>query len=336
MLTYKLQSRHIKLESDEKLHFPGVVTISGKLSPPAIFGAGNEPSRLFVHGSNAKGLWNANTGRMLWTSDPPLDQLESIVHNGVNFSLKGNEFSLKQTCKDLEQLNGMLEMFHFFFPAYLNLLFPDPPTIDYIRGSLGKATFRWEHRELIQGFIPQTANVLEKHVCNYFETVQKIAGRNDRRTLAAINYFYTGSRLLVAGQSQWEFMAEAILNFSKVLEILFGSTRDDVREGLRTIGYERTEIEGDFVPMLVLRSKLDVAHPRTAIFDLRGLQTIYRYLSKSELRFREMLNKTIAAVECGQFRPRPIATLQLNKDDQKEFDRLILELTERNPTAVPG
>ena len=65
--------------------------------------------------------------------------------------------------------------------------------------------------------------------------------------------------------SPWEFMSEVLLNFAKVLEVLFpaseSQTIDAARAGLRELGFAEDEVEKWFVPALALRNHLDVARP---------------------------------------------------------------------------
>lgn len=106
-------------------------------------------------------------------------------------------------------------------------------------------------------FTPLTSEILEEHVAGFFKTLPLISETKNRRLVAAIYYFYTSSRLLVSGHSQWEFMAECILNLNKTLEILFGGTRDLIRDGLSKLGYETEEIEGDYMVLNLIAASED-------------------------------------------------------------------------------
>lgn len=90
----------------------------------------------------------------------------------------------------------------------------------------------------------------------------------------------TFDRLIVAGNSDWEFMAEIILNLCKVLQILFGNKRDDVRKGLSKIDYSEEEREGDIIPIMILRDNLDVGHTLIKIFTKRNVTEAGEYLKK--------------------------------------------------------
>lgn len=130
-----------------------------------------------------------------------------------------------------------------------------------LAGKLGDVEFRWEYQKASYHFRPRTKVGLEKHILDSIKNIQFLQGRLS----ASVQYFQVASRLIVVGLSSWEFMAEAILNFSKVLQILFGEKMDDVRVGLSKLGYSDDEIEMDFIPLMVLRNTFDVGHAQSVI-----------------------------------------------------------------------
>jgi hypothetical protein len=332
MLTYLLHERVFKAEENKQLEFPNTLVVTAKLSPPVIFGVGNDYSRLVVHQSKAHLIWNANTGRVQCKSEPPLSPLDVTVEGPeTKFILRGDELTYIFSCKSLDQLLGCLNGLQFVFPAFLNLKFPDPPTVEHIKCKLGDVEFRWEHKGMIHSFTPQTSEILEKHVAEFINTLPLISGTKNRRLVAAIYYFYTSSRLLVSGHSQWEFMAECILNLCKALEILFGREMDSIRDGLKKLGYKSDEIEGDFIPLVILRNVLDVAHPRIAIFPQDSLSTLYVYLSNTETRFRKLLENAITAIDEGKLKLPNDEVLELDASEKIKLEKLITTLRDRNP-----
>jgi len=334
MLTYLLHERVFRADESKKLEFPNTLIVTAKLAPSTVFGAGDEYSRLVVYQSKANLIWNSNTGRVQCKSDPPLSPLEVIVEGpDTKFSLLGDTLNYTCHCKNLEQLAGCLQGLQFVFPAFLNLKFPDPPVVEHIKGKLGKVDFRWEHSGMIYSFTPQTEEILEKHVAEFINLLPLFSGIRNRRLIAAIYYFYTSSRLLVSGHGQWEFMAECILNLCKALEILFGSQMDSIRIGLAKLEYKEEEVEGDFIPLVILRNVLDVAHPRIAIFPQESLSVLYVYLSNTETRFRTLLEKVIKAVGDGILELEQDGSLELNESEKTKLEKLITTLRNRNPLS---
>ena len=332
MLTYLLHQRVFRAEDNKELQFPNELKVIVKLAPPTVFGMANDYSRLVVHGSKTHMLWNSNSGRLQWKSEPSLSPLEVQVESPTTkFLLQGDLLTYTCPCENLDQLIGCLNGLQFVLPAFLNIKFPDPPVVEYIKGALGSVDFRWEHGGMVQSCTPQSGEILEEHVAEFLKTLPLFTGTKNRRLVTAIHYFYTGSRLLVSGHSQWEFMAECILNLCKALGILFGNDMDSVRAGLARLGYAAEEIEGDFIPLIILRNSVDVAHPRVAIFPQEHLSILYVYLSNSETRFRELLERTIQSVGSEEFELPQDEDLRLDPTERLKLDRLMENLKKRNP-----
>ena len=132
-----------------------------------------------------------------------------------------------------------------------------------------------------------------------------------------------------AGSTPWEFMAEVVLNLHKVLVVLFGNSRDLIREGLRKLGYTPDETEQNFLPIDVLRNKFDVAHPSLGTHKASDLDTLYRYLEVTDRIFRELLTRVLGKldqdpnfIEAGYFGP-------LENEAQTEFNKIIKNLESR-------
>lgn len=330
MLTYLLHERIFMVEDEGKFTFPNDLKLSVKLSPPEAFGSSDGKSRLIVHGRKTTLLWNANNGRTTAQSEPALEPLEIILKTpNTNFSMRGDTIEYTQPCNNIEEAVGCVAAFQFVLPVLLNIDFADPPVIDCIKGSLGEVNFIWQHKGDAHQFRPRTTESLEQWVVDSHKYMSLFSGVQNRRLVAALHYFHICSRLLVSGNGPWEFMAEAILNLCKVLEILFGS-RDDVRIGLGRLGYDKGEIEGDFIPIMLLRDSLDVAHPRLTIFEDNDLTVFYKFLYKSEDRFRDLLKRVLTVVSNGSFELPQEDELELSDKERREMEKVMNVISERN------
>lgn len=324
MLTFQLQSRNFYINNPELLHFPCKCRVQYQFTPRATFGCSSALSRLVVANRDATMKYDTHSGRVRSSSKPPLDPIDVIVSaEDFKFKLKGTKLSIQFECEDLKQAKGVLEAYSRLFPAILSTYFADPPVIKKIEGRLGKVPFFYGHEKTEFLFMLQTQEGIEQSVVDSLEVLKLFRGTKNRRLAAALFNFYTSSRLIVAGCSDWEFMAEVILNMSKSLQILFGNKIDDIRKGLREIGYKNEEIEGDFVPLLILRNHFDVGHPRLSIFRSDQLKVLYSYLSKAENNFRKLFHDILELVTKGNFRISQKDNLQMKPDEQKRFDRLI-------------
>lgn len=335
MLTYQLHSRIFQIENNERFSFPNDVEIEIKLSPPTAFGTDDSPSRTLVKARAAKLTMNANTGKWFALSNPPLDPLDVVIESPTfKFILQGDLLRYSFRSESLSDLEGTIGAFKWVLPSLLNLEFSEPPTVLYVRGQVGKAKFRWEHRREEWQIHMRTVvpNKLEEHIAECFEALPLFNGINNRRLAAALYYFHVGVRLNVCGDSPWEFMAESILNFSKSLEILFSTsenTKDDIRRELKKLGFTNDYIEGDFIPLLILRSWVDVAHPRVAIFKRDDLKILYKYLALSEEKLRSLLKLVLKQVDRGTYKIPQEQDLSLNNKDRQGIDKLIATMESR-------
>jgi hypothetical protein len=335
MLTYQLHTRILKIEGGNGFTFPNAVSLFLKLGPGTAFGADNVPSRTIVKARAASLTINANTGRWLGQSSPPLEPLVVTVESsGSKLVLNGDELRYDFECTDANELESTLTALKWVFPALLNLEFGDPPVVIYARGLVGDIAFRWEHKPEEWRINMRTVSPekLEQHVTDSFSKLSLFNGFTNRRLAAALHYFHVAVRLTVCGDSPWEFMSEAILNFAKTLEILFvasESSSDDIRRELRKIGYNEAEIEGDFVPLLILRSHLDVAHPRVAIFESGDLRVLYRYAAQAEERVRDVLRRVLLKVADKSYSIPQHDNLKLDAEDRKGMDQLVLQMKSR-------
>ena len=336
MLTYQLHTRVFQIEDrDGKFDFPNLAVLEVKFSPGSAFGTEDRLSRTLVRAREATVMINANTGRWLAQSRPPLDHLEVVLESPAStFSLDGDELRYEFQCSSIDDLEGTIAAIKWIFPPLLNLEFSDPPIIEYVRGIVGETRFRWEHRpeEWRINMRTVTPQKLEEHVASAWENIPLFNGVANRRLAAALAYFHVAVRLCVSGDSPWEFMAESILNYAKCLEILFvtsENSRDDIRRELDALSYTEEEIEGDFVPILILRSYIDVAHPRVAIFKSRDLKVLYRYMAECEDHFRTLLNRVLSAVSDGGYHLAQEADLSLSAKEQRGVDNLVTQMEGR-------
>jgi hypothetical protein len=335
MLTYRLHTRVFQLEPGQSFQFPNRVAVAVQLEPKTAFGASNEPSRTAVRAHKAQMTFNANTGRSLILSDPPLEPLDvTITSPDTLMTLKGHVLNYEFPCESLNDLEGALIGLQWILPPLLNLGFTEPPTVYHISGKVGDTQFRWEHApgEWRANFWPITANDLEERFIQAVESLSVFSGTDNRRLAAAISYFHTAVRLSVCGYSQWEFMAETILNYAKCLDILFATSeasKDDARKGLKALGYSQDEIEGDFIPILILRSFVDVAHPRVALYKRDDLRTLYSYMSQAEGNFKGLLIRVLELTRAGTKVVPDAKDLKLSGDERKGMDRLMAQMQSR-------
>jgi hypothetical protein len=143
-----------------------------------------------------------------------------------------------------------------------------------------------------------------------------------RRLIGALHYFHVACRLKREGRTPGEFLADALLNFHKVLEVLYGPNRDNVRASLTQLGFSSDEIERDFIPSMLLRNSVDVGHPMLALFTRHQLETLHRYADRAEAAFRDLLRRIFQGIEAGHLDIPPYQVEQIDTNTREIIEIL--------------
>ncbi len=188
----------------------------------------------------------------------------------------------------------------------LAIEFADPPIIERVGGQVGGVDFRWELKKWKAQFDITTQEKQELSVASSWERVGVLSVPGRHRLLAALHYYHVALRLARRGEIAGEFLPEMILNFSKVLEVLFppsgdGKTRDAARAGLLKLGFSQMEIEADYIPVMVLRNEIDVGHVDLSLFKVDQLALIHGYTEHAETAYRKLLKRVFDSMASGTF-----------------------------------
>ena len=310
MLTYQLREHVLKVEKGDTLDFPNDVEIEFTFCPSEALGIATGKGRTAIKGDKGgtiKLSWNANTGRQYVASLKHLRPLKVTIKDEVReVKLEGNKFHILTHCATHKDVIELIESVYYGLPALLNLDFADSPVIECICGKVGNASFEWLHKRGVVGFDMTTKERQEKRVVSAWDRMGLLSSHSARRRLAAaLQYFYVTCRLSEAGTGPSEFMAEIILNYSKILEVLFppsgdDETRDAARQGLMNkLDYSKEEVERDFLPAMALRNEIDVGHVQLSLLSQTELNVLHRYTDKAEGAFRSMLQRLFDKIESG-------------------------------------
>ncbi|WP_434479292.1 hypothetical protein [Gemmatimonas sp.] len=150
-----------------------------------------------------------------------------------------------------------------------------------------------------------TAETQEAKVSDALRCVPELTKESQRRLHAGLVYFHRAARLSDAGSTRWEFLAETVLNLAKSLEALFApnsqaQNRDPVRAGLAALDLSRSVIETWFIPALLLRNQLDVAHVRLSLLDRGQTIVLARYAEGAIEHFRALFQQLTALASKGE------------------------------------
>jgi hypothetical protein len=118
-----------------------------------------------------------------------------------------------------------------------------------------------------------------------------------------------------------------LLNFSKVLEVLFppvgdGRTREAVRTALRALDFSETEIEADYILAMALRNEIDVGHVDLALFRVDQLTLIHGYAEHAESAFKTLFKRIFEKVEANLFEIEPYHPKSAEGEAVKIVERL--------------
>jgi hypothetical protein len=276
--------------------------------------------------AGGSGLYDSNTGRA--TINSALDPVNvRVEYDDKVFEMRGDVFVVRGRVEKPEELRELLTSLMLSVPLLLNVDFGDAPYVVLVRGVLGGVPFRWELANAEFAFYFTTREQQEHYIRTAVERLRSFGGTRNRQVLAALHYFHKACRLLAAGSSPWEFMAEAILNFGKILTALFGEhpteSMNRARAGLRSLGYSDDDIERLFIAAMALRSHIDVGHVMISTLKESDLQAIYNYLAGAEHAFRELLQKVLESVATGRLTFPEVADLVAGPDKRRVVDRIV-------------
>jgi len=328
MLTYQVRKRVFHLSEGDALDLPNPVEISFVFQPLQPFGVVAGGGKTAVRGIPATVHFDANSGKHTIESKEPLQPLDvTIEEPGRKTEVGGNELRVFTRCKTLKDLNDLIQSLYFGFPMLLNVEFADPPIVERVSGKVGSAFFRWELTEWQLEFETTTQELQEEKIASSWRRFDLLSKPGNRRLIAALHYFHVACRLSRVGNSPWEFMAEVILNLSKVLEVLFppagdGKTRDAVRTALKALNFSEVEIERDFIPAMALRNEIDVGHVSLSIFTRKQLQMLQRYTESAEAAFRLMLRRLLDRMQTGHYEVPPYFDLTPTREAVGVIERL--------------
>ena len=303
MITYQIRPRTFRIGDRPPPTFPAEVVLRVLLGPPQPFG-GDGYGRAVVEKGKVLLTFDANTGQQLVQSDPRLEPLDVRLADAErNFHLAGQELEIRSQFGSLALLDEFLQSLVLLLPWLLNVEFADPPYVERVNGEIGGVPFVWELKQWKAHFAITTTELQEHKFADSVLRSSLVTVPHRRRLLAALHYFHRACRLDRAAVTAGEFLAEALLNYAKVLEVLFPGAQsvDAARAGLRGLGYSNDEIERDFAPALLLRNQIDVAHVYLGIFKTEQLAVLHWYAESSEGRFRELMKRVLQAVEKGEW-----------------------------------
>lgn len=302
MLTYRVRRRILKFDPDTKVTVPTSAEVTFEFAPAQAFGTESGGGRTAVRAVEAVATFNVRTGQYTVESKTPLAPLAiSIDLEDLRVSVVGQKVTLVKTVHSEKELSELIESVYYLLPLLLAVGFADPPVIVDVQGVVSGNPFGWNLEQWKLDVLTTTQEKQTQLVKDAWRRFEIIVKSGNRRLVAALHYFHVAVRLARVSASPGEFLAEALLNYCKVLEVLFSDSTEAVRLHLKNLGYATEDIERDYVPAMLLRSKIDVAHVSLALFAPQQLATLHRYADRAEGVFRSLLSRILDGLDDGSF-----------------------------------
>lgn len=311
MLYQRLRAREFGNRRGPAPQFPAEAEVRFSLLPPWAFGVkdGGSLSRAaFCEVNPASGKREGSVlhadkhrGRAWATSPNPLKPLEVCLKGPDQmYTLRGSELVMNIRANSSIDLDTKIQRIYYWLPVYLNLDFADPPTISSVEVQIGPSVALWVPKMIAGVIFPGDQVTQTEYVKSALSRVL-LEDAAEARLLAALEYFYSATRLTTLGETPGEFLGEVILNFAKILEVLFGAFEgkttgsiDRARAGLSWLKYSDETIEDAFIPAIALRNSLGVGHPGLAQIPPGDLEAVHWYADSAEGKFRELIKRVIA------------------------------------------
>jgi hypothetical protein len=340
MFTYQLQERILRTENDKEISFPNIVELEICLEPTEMFGVGDKLTKTIECGCNTNLYIDMNTGKYGFVSGHLSKPIEAIVEwskEDIRFEMRGNMVYAKFECKNIKEFEPVLASLLYIFPTILNIELVEPPVVKTIVGRVGDARFRLiMSKSTMINYSFSTKEKQEQHIKDSFNKLQLVTIDSNRRLAAALRYYYLAKRLIEAGNFPQEFMAETILNYCKVLEILFSPSREVVKAELKKLGYSEDEIKLNFTPVMILRNKFDVGHVTLSMFRQNELNKLHDYIGRIDGDFKRLLKLVTARVTDGSYSLRLDSDLRPDNDEQKILNDLIETFEKKGKQSHEG
>jgi hypothetical protein len=170
----------------------------------------------------------------------------------------------------------------------------------------------------------------EKKIYDSYKLLELMQGKQNRRLFAGLNYYYVARRLYEAGHSAIEFMAEIILNYSKCLEVMFGGTRESIRQELQKLNISKEDIEQVFIPVILLRNEFDVGHALVTQINQVDIYPLNIFVTHLERDFEDLIKKLIDGIRGRTYEMIPHDAGALDKVKQAKLDGILDSILKRS------
>lgn len=248
MLTYILSEAAIVFEDKGDIEFPSNIQLFVELEPEVLFGIKDGFTLCFTGSvfefpidpargtQGCRNILKPQDFQCQYTCPQVVSNDGGKIFKEYHLNINGNILSLANTCESAKDFGVLLYIGRYLAPASLSLELWEPVSVKQITGMCGKRPFKIQMKHY-GNFLPIIRpGDVEKRIQRAFDNLKSLRYLQNPRLKAAIHYYHTARRLIAVGDNVWEFVPEVILNYSKILEVLFGD-RDSTRTAAKSFRY---------------------------------------------------------------------------------------------------
>lgn len=326
MFTYQVRKRNFKFSQNTKIIFPIQVELTFTLSPLQPFRVKYDGGLTAIKEVKSSIKFDANTGFISIMSEEELVPISAYEKDEIYmFKIDGNHIYIDFIAKSVNHMEEITQSLFFQLPIILNIEYIDTPYIESVDCLIANVLLKWEIERREISIHATNKNIQEEKIIQSWK--KYLFFNNDtkhKRIYAALHYFHVACRLTRVGNTPWEFMSEVLLNYCKILEVLFPAekTMDKTRLEMNKLGFSSEDINKYYIPSIALRNQIDVAHVDLATFCADDLEVLHKYTEVAEAKFRELLKVIIEKIQNSDYVIPEYTEKKLEKDKLNIIDKM--------------
>jgi hypothetical protein len=289
------------------LSFPAVLTLEAELAPKEIFGESDiiSPRVALIGGRPTEMTAHQHTGVLSCKSTdflpPVVMNFEWTTLKSASLQIRHNKITYKLNIDDNDDIHRAIDYITWNVASSLSITLGVLVEVVQVRGEIAD---QLEFESIFAGgnyhlrcVSFDSAAARETMIAQALDLQKPWAASYPRLLLASV-YYQQALRLVsphaVVSPPQ-NFFSEVIVNLAKCLEILLAGgavkdkKNDEIRSKCRVLGYSEPEIEGQIIPIMFIRNRLDGAHPVGTRIPAEAMTVVREFVSRSLDNVRAVL-----------------------------------------------
>jgi hypothetical protein len=245
--------------------------------------------------------------------------------------LEGNNLNIHTTFNSKDELLRFITSANQFLPALFSFRFQTYIWISDFRIVYEKGLYYFFVSQIR---LPITATTEDVAIGHIKQSIQQwlLTQSGEERIIYSFYYYRQALRLSKLEPAAQTLLPEVILNLAKSLEMIFSDKRDRFRRLANEAGLDSDFVESKLIPILILRSKLGIAHVSTSPLTLAQKDNIYTFMVKAFNNVQYALNYISEKVKNNEYVLEPIST-ELDREEINIIESIqrYLELPDQHP-----